>query len=1039
MPDLTVFTESFSGSLKASDVRSSSGIETPSVKMTKSVGSLRPGQNELEKLNTQSFSSNVASTRTFEFNDPVKAKGLPDTPPGSFSNATITSNLIAAISMSLVHSLSTKQDLSPIGTRSCIGSLTSQRNEIWLDRLQLGMSLKSILVRWSPSGTLTISFFQTMIPWLQRVSEIPADGLQDPSMAMIRKVIISPSGKIFHYSRELEMQTPSSYSALTASYRQPDRLIELKKSIANHLALQGIHVTHEEQWLQLHSVTSQPADRKVEGSRQDMPADSFLWPAKLCFYKLESSVHRKTSSHDRISEDTEHHPLIYAESWFKAKAKREMALEAQRKEDERSAQRLQESPEADVEENLSDFVPRTTQYLSTQDASGIYPTPPDGLRSQAVGLPVNPDTQAQASEFIGKENPDSAEGNGIVAGSPFGDALDPDVTSARYEEPDDGDLFGDMHSSLFAANGLTEADFSFFDEPRIDGDLDLPLDLEKTSAGFASREVPDLSLLSDCDILNEGAVQKKSGGSTAGDGSASKESKAKPGTDFSASLTLKYSPGRIRLASLIFDDHVVSIDGVVDDPVSLKPSRSISSYEGPLTPVIDSSGESTLPEGESKVSFGSVLFREKLREFDNKYVTQGRFGYDLEAVPSSPRLKEQNERMIPKVGLAHEDDLESYETSETSPDEGSTIPICSACLKSNAVIAPDDTFDGAATDVSNPTHDDDMSKAMEDAETPGSRKRKRDQEESIIHPVTPQFSDSSVAADDSKGEENISYPPVDIFVRNSGTFLEETPSFWSQILDSNMSSYHGRHPSLGPVDRTFMQVAQILADQLILQTEPSSENPHYSDVLNQQAPCRESNHDQSAFRDTVLRFFPRSELCNLGQYINAEKENDILGTVSRQPQKEKAILSTPKGTGVSRNSPMKLRTPYTCVRRNQTRMDLLAPALHFWEELGLGPAHESKEVTAFYIFPASKNIQNGVEMFSKMMGNTYQDCKLGTHDEVSDSNGFISGLVPVSMHGDQAAGRIDEKLRKACEKLGKILSVTNLLQLTCLQALILHN
>lgn len=486
------------------------------------------------------------------------------------------------------------------------------------------------------------------------------------------------------------------------------------------------------------------------------------------------------------------------------------------------------------------------------------------------------------------------------------------------------------------------------------------------------------------------------------------------------------------------------MDGVADDPKSLKPPRSNSPYEGPLTSVIDSNGESTLPEEDYKASFGSVLFREKLREFDNKYVIQGRFGYELEAVPSSPRLRghqRRNERMIPRVGLADEEDLESYETSEAAPDEGSIFLMRGASLKSNAVTEPDDTVDGTATDVSNPPQDDVMSKAMEDAETTVSRKRKRDEEESIIHPVTPQFSDSSGAADDRNGEDNLFYPAFDLFLRDSGTFLDESPSFWSQILDSNTCNYHDRHPALRQADRKFMRVAQILVDQLILQTEPSSENPRFSEVFSYQAPSREHNIDQSPLRDTVLRFFPRSEKCTLGQYVNTERENlDLPSTVSRQLQKEKAILSTPKGTGISRHSLIKLQPPYTCVRRNQTMMDLLAPALHFWEELGLEPAHETKNVTAFYIFLASNNIQHGVEMFSKMMGNTYQGCKLGTHDEASDLSGYLSGLVPVSMHGDYAAVRIDEELQKTCERLGRRFPVANhLLQLISHQARILRN
>ena len=486
------------------------------------------------------------------------------------------------------------------------------------------------------------------------------------------------------------------------------------------------------------------------------------------------------------------------------------------------------------------------------------------------------------------------------------------------------------------------------------------------------------------------------------------------------------------------------MNGTADDSKSWKSGLSMSPYEDPLTPVIDSNRQSTLLHEERKASFRSVLFREKLREFDDKYVTQGRFGYELEAVPSSPGIRGQqrrNERMIPRVGPAHEEDLESYGSSETAPDEGSIFPMCGVSLKSNAVIEPDETIDGTSTDVSNPPQEDVMSKAMEDGETPVSRKRKRDQEESIFHPVTPQLSDSSVVADDCKGEENISYPALNLFGRNSGTFLDEPPRFWSHILGSDIFNHYDRHPALGQVNRTFMQVAQILVEQLVLQTEPSSENSRFSEAIDYQAPCRERNQDQIALRDTILRFFPQSEQCTLAQYVNAGRENfELPSTVFRQSQKEKGILSTPKGAGISRNSLTKLQAPYTCVRRNQTMMDLLAPALHFWEELGLGPAHECKDVTALYIFSASNNIQRGVQMFSKMMGNTYQGCKLGTHEEASGVSGYLGGLVPVSMHGDYSVGGIDKELQKSCEKLGRRFSVAcHLLQLIHYQARILHN
>lgn len=216
-----------------------------------------------------------------------------------------------------------------------------------------------------------------------------------------------------------------------------------------------------------------------------------------------------------------------------------------------------------------------------------------------------------------------------------------------------------------------------------------------------------------------------------------------------------------------------------------------------------------------------------------------------------------------------------------------------------------------------------------------------------------------------------------------------------------------------------MQIAEILINQLILQTQSSTESTDIPDLYNYQIPTETQGEDQYAFRDVIQRIFPLSEQCSLGQYANIEREIYETRTFgAHPPQKGKTIILKPRSPGTSRNSILKLQTPYACVRRNQGSIDLLASALQFWEELGLEPSYESKDISAVYIFPGSEKMQYGVEMFSRMMGNTYQSCKLGNHTDLFlPVGGYHSGFVPFSLRGEHAFDIIRE-LGASCEKLG---------------------
>ncbi len=425
-----------------------------------------------------------------------------------------------------------------------------------------------------------------------------------------------------------------------------------------------------------------------------------------------------------------------------------------------------------------------------------------------------------------------------------------------------------------------------------------------------------------------------------------------------------------------------------------------------MTELFNPSTHPSRPEGEAKSTFDAVLFRDQFQEFDGKYVIRGRFGYEHDSAPVGPMVREHlnsDRRIIPRIGLAHEEDTESQETIETSYDQGAMRPIALSASLANKSTELDHTDDDANTDVSSPLQGEAIYAPVEDNGMPESRKRRRDQEEPITH--------SSPCSVDDQIEESIYYPGAHLFAASSKTGLDMSLGAWSQILDSNTPYYYGK-------DRAFIQVAQILVDQLILQTEQPLENAQISEVYNYQSPAGAPNQDHHAFRDIIWRIFPLSEPCNLGQYASIEREiYEARNFGTQHPQKVKSLPPKPKSPGTTRNSLVKSQTPYACVRRNQTSIDLLASALRFWEELGLEPSHESKNISAFYIFPAGDNTKHGVEMFSRMIGNTYQNCKLGIHADFSDLGNYPKGLVPVSMLSESIV-RVILQLTTTCEKLG---------------------
>ena len=326
------------------------------------------------------------------------------------------------------------------------------------------------------------------------------------------------------------------------------------------------------------------------------------------------------------------------------------------------------------------------------------------------------------------------------------------------------------------------------------------------------------------------------------------------------------------------------------------------------------------------------------------------------------------------------------------------------------------TDDDYVTDASESVEDDPIETSTnEEVVLLSPLKRKRSPGESILsHTNTPHgsnFPEHDLSA------PTLSDPSLCMFSWDSDYELERSPACFLQNLKPETSKYHGN-------DREFMQVAQSVIEQLSLGTDSLSniarslENPYYQSTIGGIKAVKDP------LQTVVRQIFPQSEQWNLHQLVTSEREprEPLEGIVkdnslSRTSQKENALMPKLPNSPTHFNVSFPLSHPFARIRRNQKPIDIAGSALQFWEELGLEPANGTKNILALYIYPAIYSVRERLCAFATMIGSSYQNCKLGTHETISNLAGYPNGLVPV-LSGSGSIAEKAAQLNLLCEKLG---------------------
>ena len=411
---------------------------------------------------TQRYSNHAQdhNVQAYESNSKVKIEpDIPiDVPLLQYEDAVIISRLTASISMSIIFSICVDTRWLSLGMYSCIGPFQSRDHGDEVsntDYPNTELSVLSIEVQWVSSGCLLIRKLASSVEGQRRLSED-----------------MTIHGSVEAHTGSRVCLVPSGMKAIIIA-SAVEQYEDIKRLITARLKRQNINLAPDTGWVRLRHLSDKNRD----------DTSIFIWPASLCLLITGICEHGDQEGDPEGSVNVSRwvDPLEAAERWFLDAPARDHALEAKRK---AHAITVEVAPDIHGSSDDEGYLYEegiSNGRLILQDMSAVYPTPPDGaplsLQSVALHEQIKQKETGGARSTTAEVHLDSAS----MAASPTFQQ------TPRYNDDDEpGDLFGDIDSEMFAANGLTEDDFNFFDDQNGD-----QIDLQTAETGVPSQILPN--------------------------------------------------------------------------------------------------------------------------------------------------------------------------------------------------------------------------------------------------------------------------------------------------------------------------------------------------------------------------------------------------------------------------------------------------------------------------------------------------------------------------------------------------------------------
>jgi mediator of RNA polymerase II transcription subunit 13 len=928
-------------------------------------------------------------------------------------------------------------------------------------------SLTNISVCWASSGTLIVSAFSATKPEIHSLTELSTTESQKHYLGTC--VRIAPNGSL---AKLVSFEDPVAAALEDANHRihrkrvkvgQAEQGLEKWKSIVTRwLSFKGYTIPGLEKRTAWAKIWLSQTGRIVPPSPSPLNyAREVWWPRALCFYydttdtrnsdsQLGSTASQKIDGLEWFQTPQStgfQDPVDVAQHWFLGKPERDKTLEARRK-----AQKAEEDAARPKEENHGGLFPssplnsRTGAYGDLQAVAGVYPTPPDGvLPGTGISSGDTPSISGTTTNTVlvpGGSNPainlsapqDNANGSGLQL-----PATSPDFPG-QYDSfnPSGGndDLFEDMDEDYDPGNGVTDADFNFFD----DEDDDMPDVTESQD----SKSVPVKK-----ETENEPAASDLEMKDTS-DPMAALESALESATESPLELTQRSKEEEQAKETPLVKTAVME---PLSSQLTLLNSSSMATIPKEPTPPLSPQHiqERLLPSPKHKTNihtpqkqitghhrdsiFDPVSFNRKMSLSDAKY-QGGRFSFrpegqnkttgttktnpkrpaSLRDLPLITKLRyavgvASNNAPIPEIkALARADgDFSSDSMSDTSSIAGDELEDIASLPPeplSAGLIGPGKRklpTDGHATPLSTTSFADSLGGDSLDL-------------------ASIQLDDSSLALFEPNAWDwpLTNVPPPTEVQPNTGRYT--LPAF-SPIIPS-MPNTPTSQPDMSfdisddkPLSRAdSIAVAQVVTDQIISAT---------LDILHEDSSASSMKLTRTS-SDTRLSgiirdIFPKAFDCTFQGLVSVpdifpELPPQAKGQQRPPPRRPNELPALP-GYHIIPFSP-----PHVRVRRAETSWDLLPPALSFWESLGLSPCSPAKNISAFCIYPHSDALRPCLEHFLFNMQIAYEGSKLGNHERVETIPEYEGGLVPCKIGSAVSTRAAFKSLRETCSNFGKLLA-----------------
>lgn len=816
--------------------------------------------------------------------------------------------------------------------------------------------LTTLNVQLNAAGTVTIAPQTISQEGIIRLCS-PRDDISDVLKVQPGSDLwLCPNGAVARLvTANLESPTVPSpgYSNLgdTATKRR-----QWKLDVVQWLLTFGLHIesVDEEPWVEVEvwepffARLAGEAWRQNEESQSALPLKRMLWPARFCFRRCGQPI-QSSQLHDSLDD-----PLEFVGQWSSEAGSLKLNQNPQTiptLEEPQPKDRDMSSPKVDNTE-VFESLSRMSQYPDLQATNMVYPTPPDGATTMGTNHTTQSDAFPDDVDFLSPAAAHDKNTSNTEAPS------NAPIGTGKYDASDDDDLFGEINERGFGSNEITDADFSFFDEPDLEDMGGEPCmdHLEDTpqapleSTGLGEEDVEDSAVPASASLEDIEPAQP---------------------------LEEKHAPEAVKDARMEPTDVPMTTDS--STPSSPRPkSQPISP---PLSPVgikkILFSGQQSDTKEHSKDSqppqghYHPIAFEKKIGDWDQKYGAAGKFWF---STGFKPDTLDKHSSAIPTVGIPHRG---RTSVSHAKPNGPNASPSAFEDRSRSSSVS------------SSASSEDSEALPLQHAPTPlalPALKRKRVSSETDIQSV------ASTAKSTGAPEVNLGSKA------ENSTFLG---NFLANFSDWTLTGYFSalqiqQLPVLLRREDQ-MPIAQLLVDQI---TQSSLDH-----VLDGSVGIFGLESDSLTLRtcleDTVF----------LGEMTKL----DLKGYTSLQD--EAATESTQQPSKDSVRVPIsKVPAPHLRIRRGKEFLEALPPAISFWETFGLEPVRGPKDITAYCIHPNSAS--KATDSFLSRFGLTYQSCNFGGHSRGDKSTAFENGMRAWNMESSYSS--MMQALKRICEELGML-------------------